>query len=335
MEGPPLRVESIRGSSPAVRELISKVQKVASSTATVLIRGESGTGKSLLAEAIHRNSPRANGPFVKVHCAALSPGLLESELFGHVKGAFTGAHRDKGGRFQRADGGTLFLDEIGDISLDIQTKLLRVLQEMTFEPVGSNESISVDVRVIAATHQPLEELVRKGRLREDLFYRINVISLWMPPLRERSDDILELAMHFLRQFAEQSRKPVTGMDEDVMERLLAHDWPGNIRELENVMERAVVMASGSLITLEDLPTELGDLPLLTRGAPALPRSHDGNGNGLSRSENGRFNLDLAEIERANLLEALAASKGNKTKAARLLGIPRSTLCSKLKRLGID
>lgn len=330
---PILERDLLRGSSLAVQEMIATVQKVASSQATVLIRGESGTGKSLLAQLIHRNSPRADGPFVTVHCAALSSGLLESELFGHIRGAFTGAHRDKMGRFQLADGGTLFLDEIGDISLDVQTKLLRVLQEMTFEPVGSSESVRVDVRIIAATHQSLEELTAAGRFREDLFYRLNVISLRTPALRERRDDIPELVQHFLRECSRQNPKQVEGIDEEALDVLMEYDWPGNIRELENVMERAFVLADGPTITSDDLPKEIraGSSMRLPRSnpTPAVRRETS-----LARPAGGRLPSELDDFERQRLLDALHAAGGNKSKAANILGIPRSTFCSKLKRFQI-
>src|SRR5262245_33458744 len=251
-----LNINGIVGGSPPVRELLRLVRKVSGSQSAVLIRGESGTGKELLARALHDHSPRGGKTFVKVHCAALSPGLLESELFGHVKGAFTGAHRDKVGRFELANGGTLFLDEIGDISLEVQTKLLRVLQEMTFERVGSSEPVQVDVRILAATHQNLEELIRQGRFRLDLFYRINVFPIVVPPLRERREDIPELAMHFLRVHAARSGKPAGQLDDDAFLALKSYHWPGNIRQLENVIERAVVVAESSVLTVEDLPPDL-------------------------------------------------------------------------------
>lgn len=333
---PPLaHVESLRGSGTAIGSILQTVRKVATSSATVLIRGESGTGKSMLAEVIHRNSLRAEGPFVKVHCAALSSSLLESELFGHVKGAYTGAHRDKVGRFQLADAGTLFLDEIGDISLDTQTKLLRVLQEMTFEPVGSSESIRVDVRIIAATHQPLEELIRRGKLREDLYYRLNVISIRMPSLRERREDIPELAQHFLANYSRQTGKNVDRIDDDAMESLVAHEWTGNIRELQNVIEHAVVMASGNSITRSDLP---GDFHLsgswresTVDAEPISTRPRYAEQPVRSTS----LVVELDDIERQRLISTLESVAGNKSKAARLLGMPRSTLCSKLKKYGLD
>ena len=231
-------------------------RKVAVTHSAVLIRGESGTGKELLAAAIHQSSPRAGRPFVKLHCAALSQSLLESELFGHVKSAFTGADRDRVGRFEQANGGTLFLDEIGDINLEVQTKLLRVLQEMSFERVGSSQPITVDVRILAATHQDLEALIRAGRFREDLYYRLNVICLHTPALRERREDIFELAVYFLNVHSQRTGKLVTHLDPEAVEALVAYDWPGNIRELENVLERAVVLADGPAVMFDDLPQEL-------------------------------------------------------------------------------
>src|SRR5262249_48779438 len=215
------------GSSPEIRQLLHLVRKVAATDAVVLIRGETGTGKELLAREVHENSPRAARAFVKVNCAALSAGLLESELFGHVKGAFTGATEKKIGRFELAHGGTLFLDEIGDVSLEVQIKLLRVLQEKTFERVGSSETLPVDVRILAATHQDLEEIIRQGRFREDLYYRLNVFPVWVPPLRERREDIAELALHFLAQSARRCQKVVEHLDDDVLVVLKAQSWPGN------------------------------------------------------------------------------------------------------------
>ena len=342
---------ALYGSSPALRHLVSQAVKVASSPASVLIRGESGTGKELLARTIHAHGPRHAGPFVAVHCAALSAGLLESELFGHVKGAFTGADRDRAGRFELAHGGTLFLDEIGDISLETQIKLLRVLQERAFERVGGVARIDVDVRVIAATHQNLEELIRRGRFRDDLFYRLNVISLRCPPLRERTGDLFELALQFLRQYAERSGKHLTRIDEDALEALAACPWPGNIRQLENAIERAVVLADGDSITRADLPPEV--LTATPAGDQVFSRS------GQSSSRRGRsralapvaneeplllaahaatdepFDVGFDDSERERLLATLEDCGGNKSLAARRLGMPRSTLFSKLSRLGID
>lgn len=318
------------GSGPALRRVLALARKVAASPSAVLIRGESGTGKGVLAKAIHDSSPRAAKPFVKVHCAALAMGVLESELFGHVKGAFTGAVRDKPGRFELAAGGTLFLDEIGDISLDLQTKLLRVLQEKTFERVGSNESIHVDVRLIAATHQNLENLIRAGRFREDLYYRLNVITLSMPALRERPEDVPDLALHFLQEFAARSGKPVTQIDDEAMLALRAYRWPGNIRELENAIERAVVVTDGEVLALDELPDEV------RRGGNIGVGEFEPSGDGLVgerwgvQVERERRQRD----ERTALEHALAATGGNRAEAARLLGMARSTLVSRMKKHGL-
>ncbi len=320
----------IVGSSGVVHDLLHLVRKVATTDAVVLIRGESGTGKELLARAVHETSARAAKAFVKVHCAALSAGLLESELFGHVKGAFTGAHRDKVGRFELANGGTLFLDEIGDISLEVQTKLLRVLQENMFERVGSSDPVNVDVRIIAATHQNLEALIRQGRFREDLYYRLNVFPILMPPLRQRIEDIPELAMHFMRLYARRCRKEIGHIDDDVLVLLKSCPWPGNIRQLENLIERAVVVAEGPVITMHEIPQEL----LRTTDAPlALPASATTNGLG----RNGGLRPTKAEreqMERDELVQALATAAGNKAEAARALGLARSTFLSKLKKFGL-
>ena len=259
--------DQIKGSGPAVRRMIDVARKVAASPSAVLIRGESGTGKELLAEAIHAASPRAARPFVKVHCAALSQSLLESELFGHVKGAFTGADRDRVGRFEQADGGTLFLDEIGDINLEVQTKLLRVLQEMSFERVGSSQPITVDVRILAATHQDLEALIRAGRFREDLYYRLNVISLRTPVAPRAQGGHLRAGRPLPRPARRSgSARPVTHLDDEAVEALVAYDWPGNIRELENVIERAVVLADGPAVTRDDLPPEVRQPPAASPAA---------------------------------------------------------------------
>ncbi len=281
-------------------------------------------------------SARATKAFVKVHCAALSPSLLESELFGHVKGAFTGAHRDKVGRFELADGGTVFLDEIGDISLEVQTKLLRVLQEMTFERVGSSDPLKVDVRVIAATHQDLEQFIVLGRFRADLYYRLNVISITVPPLRERREDIVELAMHFLRLYSQRCGKDVMQIDDDALAALKAHHWPGNVRQLENVLERAVVISEGPVITLNELPPELlhsGNGTSTQASYPGSPAetSPSPSANGGVKAER----ADRARREREQLVRALATAQGNKTEAARALGMARSTLVSRLKKHGLQ
>jgi transcriptional regulator with GAF, ATPase, and Fis domain len=322
----------IIGSSPAVQELLQLVKKVSASQSAVLIRGESGTGKELLARALHESSPRAGKAFVQVHCAALSPGLLESELFGHVKGAFTTAYRDKVGRFELANGGTLFLDEVGDISWEVQTKLLRVLQEQTFERVGSSDPVQVDVRIIAATHQNLEQLIAENRFREDLYYRLNVISIRVPPLRERREDIPELAAHFLKVHAQRSGRGVVQIDDDALALLKSYYWPGNIRQLENALQRAVVMADGPEITDAELPVEL--VKEIDKTAEQFSPAPNGEGLGEVLGVKGeRDERDRRERER--LVRALAAAKGNKAEAARALGLHRSTLVSRLKKHGLS
>jgi DNA-binding NtrC family response regulator len=338
---------AIKGSSPSVQTMIEHARKVAPSAATVLILGESGTGKELLAEAIHSASPRAGKKFVKVHCAALSQNLLESELFGHVKGAFTDAVRDRVGRFQEADGGTLFLDEIGDINWEVQTKLLRVLEERSFERVGSSQAISVDVRILAATHQDLHELIRAGRFREDLYYRLNHFRISTPALRDRKEDIFELAVHFLNQHARRAGQgaSATHLDESAIEALVTYDWPGNIRELANVIERAVILADGPAVTLDDLPAEVRRPPARRRSraaaravaaavASARPRRI-----AIARpfwEEPGEDTDDpeFLAYERQRLIDALEEARQNKSEAARLLAMPRSTFFSKLKKHGL-
>ncbi|MFO1096209.1 MAG: sigma 54-interacting transcriptional regulator [Planctomycetaceae bacterium] len=324
----------MRGHSPAIVDVLDTVRKVAPSDASVLIRGESGTGKELLARAIHDNSPRRDGPLVAVHCAALAPSLLESELFGHVRGAFTDARDDKVGRFALANGGTLFLDEIGDISLDIQIKLLRALQERTIEPVGGTQSVRVDVRMVAATHRNLEQLIAEGRFREDLYYRLNVVSITLPPLRERGDDIFELALFFLRRATERTGKRITQFDDQAITALMQHHWPGNIRELENVVERAVVLAEGDRITLEafPLPVRGGSVRPSTSSAPP---SRSAILQPRAAALRTRAPLAVAsDDEPAVLLDALDRCRGNKAEAARLLNMPRSTFHSKLKKYGL-
>ena len=343
------------GESPAMQRLRETVEQVAASDVTVLLRGESGTGKTRLAEIIHRKSGRRDRPLVKVHCAALSDGLLESELFGHVKGAFTGADGAKVGRFEKADGGTLFLDEIGDVQPAVQVKLLRVLQEQTFERVGSTEPIRVDVRVIAATHQPLEKLIATGRLREDLFYRLNVVSVRTPALRERPDDVCLLATRFLRRCAQKMGKTIESIDGAALDRLSIHSWPGNVRELENVIERAVVLSRSRVLTVADLPPEIAGRRPAAAGAAALAPHRsvkiDQAGEGLEqpapllvgaahasgdRPPGQALALpeELAGMERRRLIDALRQAGGNKSEAARILGMPRTTFCSKLKKFDL-
>jgi transcriptional regulator with GAF, ATPase, and Fis domain len=326
-------VPGLVGSSPHLRQVLQLIRKVGANDKTVvLIRGESGTGKELLAQAVHDSSPRHGKAFVKVHCAALSATLLESELFGHVKGAFTGAHRDKIGRFELANGGTLFLDEIGDISLDVQTKLLRILQERTFERVGSSEPVTVDVRILAATHQDLEELIRQGRFREDLYYRLNVFPIFVPPLRERWEDITELAMHFLKLAAERCKKPITQIDDDALAILKAYHWPGNIRQLENVMERAVVVAEGPTLAAGDLSDDV----VRSVEMESVPQDETSDGELASEpvSSVRRGRNERNRCERDQLIRALQVTGGNKAEAARALGMARSTLVSRLKKLGL-
>ncbi len=335
----------IRGSSPAIIQLINSAKKVAASDSSVLLRGESGTGKELFARAIHLNSKRRDSPLVSVNCAALSSSLLESELFGHVKGAFTGAYKDVVGRFQMADGGTLFLDEIGDVPPDIQVKLLRVLQERQFEPVGSRESISVDVRLITATHQNLEKLIEQGRFREDLYYRLNVITLRLPPLRERKEDIFELSLEFLSEATRQAGKQIYEIDDLAFRALLNYDWPGNIRELHNAIHRAVVLAETDCLLLENLPLEVQQsgtqsiaVALDSYAVPSqeklLIAPNSGRVSPVS-SELAESDSDTELDEKSLLLEALQASGGNKSKAARMLDMPRSTFYSKMKKYGLN
>jgi len=353
------------GSSEPIRSVIRQARKVADTPSAVLVRGESGTGKELMARAIHEKSSRAGRNFVAVHCASLSSSLLESELFGHAKGAFTGADRERAGRFEQADGGTIFLDEIGDISLETQIKLLRVLQEKTFERVGSSQSIKVDVRVIAATHRNLEAMIRTGEFREDLYYRLNVISLRTPALRERKEDIFSLALHFLDRCNQKLQKPVTKISNEAIEVMMAYQWPGNIRELENCIERAIVLAEGDTIQPGDLPAEIQANPgSATRGNRAGVRTRnrktvDGAGSVWSREAErtrprstavqspssatkaapSRESLDeieqeALEYERVQILDALREAGGNRSHAARLLGMPRTTLLSRMKRHGL-
>ena len=310
-----LRQGNIIGASPAFRRMMTLVDQVASSSATVLIQGESGTGKELVAQAIHERSPRRNGPFVAVNCAALPETLLESELFGYEKGAFTGAAGRKEGRFELADGGTLFLDEVADLSPVTQPKILRVLQEGEFERVGGTKTLRVDVRIVAATNQDLAALVRDKRFRDDLYYRLNVITITAPPLRERREDVRVLAEHFLRVYAaKNNRRLQEGLSEEALRRLEAHPWPGNVRELENVIERAVVLARGARVEVTDLPESVA-------GATPLPEG----------TITFKIGTPLAEIEQVVLDQTLRATKGNKTLTARILGIDPKTVFRKLKQ----
>ncbi|HEV8549384.1 MAG TPA: sigma-54 dependent transcriptional regulator [Polyangiaceae bacterium] len=293
--------DNIVGSSPEMQRVFKSVAQIAPSRATVLITGESGTGKELVAAAIHHHSPRAAGPFVKLHCAALAESLLESELFGHERGAYTGADRKREGRFEQAHGGSIFLDEIGEISLGTQVKLLRVLQEREFERVGGGQTLRVDVRVIAATNRDLKELVAAGKFREDLYYRLNVITLGLPSLRQRPSDVTALALHFLRRYAEENGKAVTRISEPALAQIAGYSWPGNVRELENVIERAVVLADGDAIEVSHLPPELA-LVARRSGPPPIPGS------------------TLDELERFAILKTMETVGGSTSKAADILGI---------------
>ncbi|MBT5847405.1 MAG: sigma-54-dependent Fis family transcriptional regulator [Verrucomicrobiales bacterium] len=309
-------LENIIGQSPVMQEIFEIVQQVAPARASVLVLGESGTGKELIAKAIHNLSPRAKQPMVTVHCAALSPTLLESELFGHEKGAFTGAHERRIGRFEQANGGTLFLDEVGEIDPAIQVKLLRFLGERTFERVGSNQSISADVRLIAATNLNLEEAVAEGDFREDLFFRLRVVEMHLPPLRDRGTDIILLAKEFLTEFAKENAKAIAELHLDAVEALLNHPWPGNVRELRTAIEHAVVLCRSDVIGLRDLP-------------PSVRGESSGASHPEANDVLGKKNLTVEDAEKALIIRALKESKGNRTKAASKIGMSRRTLHRKL------
>lgn len=314
----------ILGKSQAMQEIYATIRKVAPTTASVLIEGESGTGKELVAKALHFNSPRKDKAFVAVNCTALAENLLESELFGHEKGSFTGASTMRKGRFELADGGTLFLDEIGEISLQMQVKLLRVLQEKVIERVGGNRAIAVDFRLMAATNKTLKELVAAGKFREDLYYRLNVIHLKMPPLRDRENDILLLAGHFLEKYAAQrtSQEEIAGFSASCKKHLLDYPWPGNVRQLENVMERAILLAPGPQIELEDLPREIRDYDADAGREISLSIPN------LSLSDT------LAHMEKLLIERALKANGYVQAHAAAALGITKSGLHQKIRKYGI-
>lgn len=297
---------NIIGDSPPMQRVFEIIDQVAPSKASILVTGESGTGKELVANAIHQRSPRAGGPFVKLHCAALAETLLESELFGHERGSFTGAMARKDGRFSLADGGTLFLDEIGEISSSLQVKLLRFLQEHEFERVGGTQTIRVDVRIIAATNRNLQDEIAKGRFREDLYYRLNVVSLEMPPLRERRADIPALVKFFIDRYAKENAKAIDGCTPQTLELLINYHWPGNVRELENAMERAVVLSAGPLLEPKHLPPNIKPTTAAT-GLPLIPGA------------------TMAELERYAILETLKATGGSTSRAAEMLGISTRTI----------
>lgn len=312
-------MQNIIGRSSAMISLLETVAHVAPSEATVMITGESGTGKELIAGVIHHNSPRKDGPFVKINCAAITETLLESELFGHEKGAFTGADRRKEGRFYQANQGSIFLDEVSEMPLTMQVKLLRVLQERELTRVGGEKVIPVDVRVIAATNKDLVDLKNRGLFREDLYYRLNVVSLEIPPLTERRDDIPLLARHFLEIFVDKNKKEIKGFTPKAMDQLIRYDWPGNVRELMNAVERAVVLSRTDYLDGQDFSILQ---PLLQQSAPA-PSDFDN-----------KDNRPLEEVEKAAILRMLESVAGNKSEAARRLGITRKTLHKKLKKYGV-
>jgi two-component system, NtrC family, response regulator HydG len=307
-------LRGLLGTSPVMQKVYRVARQVAGSRATVLITGESGTGKGELAKAIHELSPRAKAPFVSLHCASIPETLLEAELFGHEKGAFTGADRRRVGRFEQANGGTLFLDEVGEIPALMQVKLLRVLQERVVERIGSGETISVDVRVLAATNKDLAREVREGRFREDLYYRLNVVAVELPPLRLRGADVFVLANHFLSRFSRENHKPIDGFTEAARTKILGHRWPGNVRELENAVERAVVLCEGSEVDADDLPF---DAAQPVQGPVRIPGS------------------TMAELERHAILATLEATQGSTSRAAELLDISVRTIQYRLQEYGLS
>jgi two-component system NtrC family response regulator len=305
--------------SAQMQEVLSTVSRVAQTKAPVLIRGESGTGKELIARAIHFNSSRSGKPFIAVNCAALNDNLLESELFGHEKGAFTGAEKQRRGRFELADGGTIFLDEIGDISSATQVRLLRVLQEQKFERVGGSETISVDVRVIAATHKNLEEAILNGKFREDLFYRLNVVAVEIPPLRKRREDIAVLLDYFLLLFSKEHKKKKLNFSKEAWEHLNRYDYPGNVRELENIVQRSVIFSRGETITTEDLPQIVKNIK---------------NESSVTKKLNENFSEQIEKLEKDLIFEALRMHSNNQSKAAEQLGLSERNLRYRLKKWGI-
>ena len=312
------RFGEILGASPAMQDLFDQLARIADSETSVLITGESGTGKELVARALHRQSRRTDGPFVAVNCAALPDSLLESELFGHAAGAFTDARNDRKGLFQQAEGGTLLLDEVGEMPLTMQPKLLRALEEGRLRPVGSDQEVPFDVRLLTATNRDLESDVEEGRFREDLFFRVHVIQVELPPLRARGTDTLLLAQHFLELFAARDRKPVTGISEPVAQKLLDYTWPGNVRELRNVVERAVALTRYDQLALEDLPEKIREY----RGSQVFIGGDDPNDL-----------VPLEEVQQRYTLHVLKSVGGNKTLASRILGLDRKTLYRKLRQYG--
>jgi DNA-binding NtrC family response regulator len=330
---------NIIGDSAALREVLQKVEQVGPTASTVLLRGETGTGKELVAHAIHINSPRESKPFVRVNCAALAPGILESELFGHEKGSFTGAMARRPGRFELADGGTLFLDEVGDLPMEVQIKLLRTLQEREFERVGGTETIKVDVRLVSATNRNLEKMIEEGTFREDLYYRLNVFPINLPPLRERLEDLSLLANHFCAKFARSMGARPAGVSAEALARLREYSWPGNVRELENIIERAMILARGAELGPNHLDfgrrvqhtpaagTASGPLPVYDPGS--APVAHPGGDDGRPLAER------LLESEKKEIIAAIEKSRGNIASASRMLGINRSTLYYRLRKHGLE
>jgi two-component system, NtrC family, response regulator AtoC len=315
---------NIIGNSPAMQKVFSRITRVIKTDSTILILGESGTGKELIAKAIHSNGPRRDKPFIAVHCGAIPENLLESELFGHTKGAFTGAIRDKIGKFEAANHGTIFLDEIATLPMHLQIKLLRVLQEQEVERVGSNRQIKLDVRIISATNVDLDAEVKKGTFRDDLFYRLNVIPVTLPPLRERVEDILPLVRHFLVKYCTEMERPLMNVAKEVLMALEIYKWPGNVRELENVVERTVALTEGDQIDLSDLPSNI------TRAyseQEEIPTRITSRGVDLVKV--------MSEIERKMITDALSLSEGVKARAAALLNLNRTTLVEKMRRLGME
>ena len=318
------------GDSASMQRVRAMIDKVAETDATVLVRGESGTGKELVAREVHeRNSARSKGPFVAVNCAALPSELIESELFGHEKGAFTGAAGQRKGKFEQANGGTLFLDEIGDMSSNVQAKLLRALEERRIERLGGNESIPVDVRIVSATHRPLEQEIAAGNFRADLFYRLRVVTIDIPPLRERREDIPQLAETFTHAAAERYNLPLRQVGQSALRKLVDYDWPGNVRELKNTIDRAAIMAEGEELRSEDLPDEI--MPGVQR---AKDKDEQASGDGLSVPFTADFREDRREFERRYISRCLEHTQGNVTKAAEILGMHRQSLQHKLRQLGL-
>jgi DNA-binding NtrC family response regulator len=328
-------IENLIGESPQMREIFDIIKQVAPTEATVLIQGESGTGKELVAKAIHQLSRRSHKPLVVVHCAALSPTLLESELFGHEKGSFTGAFERRIGRFEEAHGGTLFLDEIGEIDQTIQVKLLRFLGERTFERVGSNKTIESDVRLITATNRNLLEMVRLGKFREDLFYRLRVVEINLPPLRERKMDIPLLAAKFIKEFSIKNNKTVVHIDDSAMKLLLDYPWPGNVRELKTAIEHAVVFCKGDTITARDLPLFIRQPQLTQQTVPPAPTTPTKNLTDTNQTQKNQLsNFTLKDAQKQLIINTLRQFNGNRTRAAQHLGISRRTLHRKLNQFNI-